>query len=122
MARRDRLIANAQEYLEEDEEAELTVSGQSGAPQGKLGGLGAMVGMVRPRHVVVTQRNLYVLDGSIWSTTKTTGVVAKHALGDVVVSQGARSLKVDNETIWVPVLAEKDAKAVAERVGRPSAA
>ncbi len=81
-----------------------------------------MVGMVRPRHVVVTQRNLYVLDGSIWSATKTTGVVAKHALGDVVVSQRARSLKVDNETIWVPVLAEKDAKAVAERAGRPSAA
>jgi hypothetical protein len=122
VARRDRLSANAQEYLDEDEEVELTASGQSGAPQGKLGGLGAMFGMVRPRHVIVTQRNVYVLDGSIWSTTKTTGVVAKHMLGDVAVSQGGRSLKVGDEKIWVPVLAEKDAKAIAERAARPPAA
>ena len=42
----------------------------------------------RPRPVLlasifcVTAAALYVLDGSIWSATKTTGVVAKHALGD----------------------------------------
>ena len=115
MAHRDRLIANVlhQQYLEEDEFVVMAVSGQTGAPRGLLGGFGALVGEARPRHVIVTRRNLYVLNGSWWSTTKATGVVAKHALGDVVISKASSSLlTVNDETIFVTP-SDAEAKVIA---------
>ncbi len=65
--------------------------------------------------MIVTQRNLYVLNGSWWSTTKATGIVAKHALGDVVISKASSSvLTVNDETIFItPSQAEAKAIAVA---------
>jgi hypothetical protein len=121
MARRDKLIANAEPYLEPDERVELIASGQTGAPPGPLGAIAAMFGKAKPCHVAVTQDRVYLLKGSMWSTTALKGVLSTHALGSVIVPASGRALEVGGERVYFAALAE-DVEAIAERASSDSGA
>lgn len=113
MSRREKLIAAATPYVDEGEQIRFVVSGQTGAPQGPLGAIAIVAGKARQRRVVATDRAIYVLEGDFWGTTKSKGLVARHEIGAVAIEEGARSLKIGEERIFIHPFAEGDAKEIA---------
>ena len=88
-------------------------SGQTGAPQGPLGAAAIVAGKAKQRRIVVTESNVYVLEGDFWGTTKSKGLIAKHAIGSIPIAFRGRALMVGEERIWLHPFAEGDAEEIA---------
>ncbi len=112
-SRREKLIEGARPYIEEGEEVRYVTSGQTGAPQGPLGAAAIVVGKAKQRRVVVTDASIYVLEGDFWGTTKSKGLIAKHAIGSIPIAFRGRALVVGEERIWLHPFAEGDAREIA---------
>ena len=54
-----------------------------------------------------------VLEGDFWGTTKSKGLIAKHAIGSIPIAFRGRALMVDEERIWLHPFAEGDAEEIA---------
>ena len=67
----------------------------------------------KQRRIVVTEANIYVLEGDFWGTTKSKGLIAKHAIGSVPIAFRGRALIVGEERIWLHPFAEGDAEEIA---------
>jgi hypothetical protein len=65
------------------------------------------------RRIVVTDANIYVLEGDFWGTTKSKGLIAKHAIGSIPIGFRGRALMVGEERIWLHPFAEGDAEEIA---------
>ncbi len=88
-------------------------SGQTGAPQGPLGAAAIVAGKAKQRRIVATDANIYVLEGDFWGTTKSKGLIAKHAIGSIPIAFRGRALMVGEERIWLHPFAEGDAEEIA---------
>lgn len=112
-SRREKLIEGASPYIEEGEEVRYVTSGQTGAPQGPLGAAAIVAGKAKQRRIVVTEANIYVLEGDVWGTTKSKGLIAKHVIGSIPIAFRGRALMVGEERIWLHPFAEGDAEQIA---------
>ena len=85
---------------------------QTGAPQGLLGAAAIVAGKAKQRRIVATDANIYVLEGDFWGTTKSKGLIAKHAIGSIRIAFRGRALMVGEER-WLHPFAEGDAEEIA---------
>lgn len=102
--------------MEPDEEVRFAVAGQTGSRAGFLGGMNALVGRAKPRVVVGTNRNLYVLRGSMASTTAVKGVERKLPLSSAPIAYDERraALVLEQETVWLGIYTDEDESTLAE--------
>jgi hypothetical protein len=92
----------ARHHIDPDETIRNVMWGWEGAPiSGQLRGLLLLVGVLKSRVVAVTDRNLYVFEGTKWTTTGVKGVIAKHPIGSVSVRYDKFRLFVGDRTIQV---------------------
>ena len=112
-SRREKLIQGAFPYIGEGEEVRYVTSGQTGAPQGPLGAAAIVAGKAKQRRIVVTESNVYVLEGDYWGTSKRKGEIARHAIGSIPIAFRGRALTVGEERIWLHPFAEGDAEEIA---------
>lgn len=113
---RRKLIGGARPHMEPDEEVRFAVAGQTGSRAGFLGGMNALVGRAKPRVVVGTDRNLYVLRGSMGSTTGVKGVEVKLPLSSALIAYDERraALTLEHETVWLGIYTDEDESALSE--------
>ena len=84
----------------------------TGAPPGPLGAAAIVAGKAKQRRIV-TDANVYVLEGDFWGTTKSKGLIAKHAIGSIPIAFRGRAQMVGEERIWLHPFAEGDAEGIA---------
>ena len=98
-----KVTEKARHHIEPDETIRNVMWGWEGAPvSGQLRGWLLLLGVLKSRVVAVTDRNIYVFEGTRWTTTGVKGLIDKHPLGSVSVRYegfrlfvGARTIQVD---------------------------
>jgi hypothetical protein len=108
---RNRLAKGAATFLEPGETVRSAVTGLAG-PKWVLafGALGALFS--KPRTVILTERNIYIL--TVKGMQKAKGVESKQPIGSVGVSLGTGvanvPLTIGTEKIWISKVWRKDAE------------
>jgi len=93
------LIESAQQWLEPGEEVREVMVGQTFiSPIMYLLLMPIVfVFMVRPRVAMVTDRNVYMFEGNMWSTKKLKSLLEKHPVGNAPVTLTGLSITIGNE-------------------------
>ena len=112
---RQAIEANAAPFLEGSETMRAAAPCFEGPKFAMFFGLIGMM-LTKQRLVLVTDRHLYVLRGSIWSVKRPRGVEERNPLGTVAVSAEkgfpVGPLRVGEKTYWVGKLYQGDAQQV----------
>ena len=85
--------------------------------------------MVRPRVAMVTDRNVYMFEGNMWSTKKLNGVLQKYPIGQAPIKLTGLSITIGQETSYALLFQFKPMKDIAalaqartpEQVAAPAA-
>jgi hypothetical protein len=97
-----KVTEKARHHIEPDETIKNVMWGWEGAPvSGQVRGWLLLMGVLKPRVVAVTDRNLYVFQGTRVTTTGIKGVIAKHPLGSVPVRYDSFRLSVGDRVVQV---------------------
>jgi hypothetical protein len=97
-----KVTEKARHHIEPDETIKNGMWGWEGAPvSGQVRGWLLLMGVLKPRVVAVTDRNLYVFQGTRVTTTGIKGVIAKHPLGSVPVRYDSFRLSVGDRVVQV---------------------
>lgn len=117
---RQKLLDSAARHASEDEQMRFVVAGQTGARPGVLASLMALTGKVKPRVVVGTDQAVYLLEGSMTSTTKSGELIARFPSAEAVIDyDDARSvLRLGDEEIWLGSYTDSDIEALSALAGR----
>jgi sugar phosphate permease len=115
--RRRRLIEQAQSAFEEGEQVREVMVGQTFmSPVLYLLIVPFLfVFMVRARVAMVTDRNVYMFEGSVWSTKKLNRLLEKYPIGSAPVSLTAMSLTIGNEKAYAYLFQFAAMKQIAAR-------
>jgi hypothetical protein len=113
--RKRNLIAAAQQYLEPGETVREVMVGQTFVTPLAylLVGPILFVFMVRPRVAMVTDRNVYMFEGNMWSTKKLNGMLQKFPVGQAPIKLTGLSITIGNETSHALLFQFKPMKNVA---------
>jgi hypothetical protein len=99
-----KVTEKARHHIEPGETIQNVMWGWEGAPvSGPVRGWLLMMGLIKSRVVAVTDRNLYVFEGTRATTTGVKGVIAKHPLGSVPVRYDRFRLMIGDRVIQVDV-------------------
>lgn len=108
-----KLVEKAKEHLG-DEEVLRVFRGQTVLSPVFVPLVGAMLFMVKPRTVMVTERSVITLQQSRWSQSTVVGVVSRHDCGSVPVEVTRWGLRIDGEDkIFASLATLEDMKEVA---------
>jgi hypothetical protein len=112
----------ARHHIEPDETIRNVMWGWEGAPvSGQIRGWLLLVGVLKSRVVAVTDRNVYVFEGTRWTTTGVKGLIAKHPIGSVSVRYDKLQLVVGDRTIQVDLFYRGRAQDIAALASGSSA-
>ena len=97
--RKRNLIAAARQYMESGEQVREVMVGQTFVTPLAylLVGPILFVFMVRPRVAMVTDRNVYMFEGNMWSTKKLNGVLQKFPIGQAPITLTGLSITIGTE-------------------------
>jgi hypothetical protein len=109
------LTAAAQQHMEPGEQVREVMVGQTFVTPLAylLVGPILFVFMVRPRVAMVTDRNVYMFEGNMWSTKKLNGVLHKYPIGQAPVQLSGLSITIGNETSYALLFQFKPMKNIA---------
>ena len=116
--RLQRVTEKAAEMIEPDERVQGAVYGVTGplAPNSPIVGFLILLGIVKTRVIVLTEKNVYIMQGTMWTTTGVKKVVSKHPLGTVDASSSGYRLTVGENKISTNVFLTGRSKDMAARI------
>jgi hypothetical protein len=97
--RKRNLIAAAQQYLEPGESVREVMVGQTFVTPLSYLLIGPIVFVfvVRPRVAMVTDRNVYMFEGNMWSTKKLNAMLHRYPIGNAPIQLTGLSITIGNE-------------------------
>ena len=129
--RKRNLIAAAQSYLEPGEQVREVMVGQTFVTPLSYLLIGPIVFVfvVRPRVAMVTDRNVYMFEGNMWSTKKLNRMLHKYPVGQAPIELTGLSITIGQEKSYALLFQFKPMKAIAtlaqartpEQVAAPAA-
>ena len=113
-----RVTEKAQQLIEPDERVRGAVYGVTGplSPNSQIVGFLILLGIVKTRVVVLTEKNIYVMQGTMWSTTGVKKVLSKYPLGTVDASSSGYRLTVGEHKLSTNLFLTKRSKTMAEDI------
>ena len=118
--RLNRVTEKAAQLIDPGERVVGAVYGVTGplSPNSQIVGFLILLGIVKTRVVILTEKNVYVMQGTMWSTTGVKKVISKYPRGTVDASSSGYRLTVGEHRISTNLFLTKRSKEMAEQISR----